>query len=287
MVATKPLRLLIQGGTGNQLMQVTLARFASEITGRKLVVYRTLLDSTLRAARGVTERYLTTIISSLSIIDQAPFHGWIYARLTRRLNIFNFLTICDNDIIEFGVSGAIENKSDAEFIISHATTPELFSPRFNKMWQDIYHELPRAESLDGLGVHLRRGDYLNPDSGFMPLPLDYYKRAIKRVFEELPELGRRVVLFSDDPQWGRVYLNDPSWELQIAIGTAEEDLAAMAGMEALVISNSSFSAVAAHLGESFGTLKVVICPDQWLSDPNRKALGDLRKHSWISLPIQA
>ena len=102
----------------------------------------------------------------------------------------------------------------------------------------------------------------------------------------MPQLERRIVLFSDDPDWGRAHLNDSSWELEIASGTPEEDLAAMAAMRALVISNSSLSAIAAHLGESFGELQLVICPDQWLSDPERKALGDLRKPSWISLPIQ-
>ena len=135
-------------------------------------------------------------------------------------------------------------------------------------------------------MHLRRGDYLNPSSGFMALPQGYYRRAIQRIFEEMPQLERRIVLFSDEPDWGQAHLNDPSWELEIARGTPERDLAAMAAMQALVISNSSLSAIAAHLGESFGGLQLVICPDQWLSDPERKALGDLRKPSWISLPIQ-
>ena len=120
----------------------------------------------------------------------------------------------------------------------------------------------------------------------MALPLGYYRRGIQRIFEEMPHLKRRIVLFSDDPDWGKAHLNDSSWELEITKGTPEEDLAAMAAMRALVISNSSLSAIAAHLGESFGGLQLVICPDQWLSDPERKDLGDLRKPSWISLPIQ-
>ena len=120
----------------------------------------------------------------------------------------------------------------------------------------------------------------------MALPLGYYRGGIQRIFEEMPQLERRIVLFSDEPNWGQAHLSDSSWELKIASGTPEEDLAAMAAMQALVISNSSLSAIAAHLGESFGEMQLVICPDQWLSDPSRKALGDLRKPSWISLPIQ-
>ena len=121
----------------------------------------------------------------------------------------------------------------------------------------------------------------------MALPLDYYRRAIQRVFGQMPQLERRILLFSDDPDWGLAHLRHPSWQLEIASGTPEEDLAAMAAMRALVISNSSLSAIAAHLGESFGALQLVICPDQWLSDPSRKALGDLRKPSWVTLTIQS
>ena len=101
----------------------------------------------------------------------------------------------------------------------------------------------------------------------MALPLGYYRRGIQRIFEEMPQLERRIVLFSDEPDWGQAHLNDPSWELEIASGTPEKDLAAMAAMRALVISNSSLSAIAAHLGESFRALQLVICPDQWLSNP--------------------
>ena len=103
----------------------------------------------------------------------------------------------------------------------------------------------------------------------------------------MPQLERRILLFSDDPDWGQAHLSDPSWQLEAASGTPEEDLAAMAAMRALVISNSSLSAIAAHLGETFGALHLVVCPDQWLSDPSRKALGDLRKPSWVTLSIQS
>ena len=120
----------------------------------------------------------------------------------------------------------------------------------------------------------------------MALPLDYFQRAIALIFEQRPHLERRVQLFSDDPEWGQAHLTSPDWHLEISTGTPEEDLASMAAMQALVISNSSLSAVAAHLGECFGRLDLVICPDQWLSDPSRKALGDLRKPGWITLPIQ-
>lgn len=283
----KPLRVLLQGGTGNQLMQLVFARFAAEKTERKAIVYKTLLESNLRNTRGVTNRNLSTIIPKISIIGKTPFHKWIFARLLRRLSIFKSLVISDRGLVKTDIVNVVHQGKDAEFIITHATSPELFSSRFRSLWKEVYDELPKSMSPTSFGLHIRRGDYLKGTSGFVSLPLDYYRRAIEHVFEQLPNLERRIMLFSDDPGWGQVNLKDSRWELEIASGTPEEDLAAMAAMRALVISNSSLSAVAAHLGESFGQLQLVICPNQWLSNPERKALGDLRKPSWISLPIQA
>ena len=282
----RAIRLLLQGGTGNQLMQMVIARFAAQALDKRLIIYQTLLGSFTRKLRGITLRESSRMILELATINKTPLHRWIHARMARRMGIFNGLIISDKDLLARDIEATISIKSDAMLIITHGTTPKAFKATFKEFWRDIYSALPKVQPRNCIGLHLRRGDYLNPASGFMTLPLDYYRRAIQRSFEQMPQLERRIVLFSDDPDWGQAHLSDSSWVLEIASGTPEEDLAAMAAMPALVISNSSLSAIAAHLGESFGEMQLVICPDQWLSAPNRKALGDLRKPSWISLPIQ-
>ena len=277
----KKLDLLIQGGLGNQLLQWVLASTLAARQERRLRIDDTLMCSWSRTKRGLSQRQLSPLLGPADKI----WHHWILARAYRRLRPLNRSTLTDAQLLTAGSSEELLALSPDQ-VITHGTTPLLFETPFQEAWLDIYRGLPQVRAQGGLGVHLRRGDYLNPASGFMALPPSYYRRAIHRVFEQMPQLERRIVLFSDDPDWGQAHLNDPSWDLEIASGTPEEDLAAMAAMRALVISNSSLSAIAAHLGESFGEMQLVICPDQWLSDPNRKALGDLRKPSWISLPIQ-
>ena len=281
MANSTPLQLLIQGGLGNQLLQWVLARTLATQRQRELRIDNTLMRSWSRAQRGLSQREISPVLGPA---DKA-WHHWLLARAHRRLSPLDRSTLTDAQLLAAGSSEELLALTP-DRLITHGTTPLLFEAPFQDAWREVHRRLPRVRAQAGLGVHLRRGDYLNPASGFMALPLGYYHRAIQQVFERMPQLEGRIVLFSDDPAWGQANLSDTSWKLQIASGTPEEDLAAMATMRALVISNSSLSAIAAHLGESFGGLQLVICPDQWLSNPERKALGDLRKPSWISLPIQ-
>ena len=281
MANSTPLQLLIQGGLGNQLLQWVLATTLATRQERELRIDCTLMHSWSRAKRGLSQRQISPL---LGLADKV-WHHWLLVRAVRRLHPLDRSTLTDAQLLAAGTSEELLALTPNR-LITHGTTPLLFESSFEEAWLDIHRRLPQVQTKAGLGLHLRRGDYLNPSSGFMALPLGYYRRGIQRIFEQMPHLERRIVLFSDDPAWGQVHLQDSSWELGIAGGTPEEDLAAMAAMQALVISNSSLSAIAAHLGESFGGLQLVICPDQWLSDPERKALGDLRKPNWISLPIQ-
>ena len=282
MANSKPLGLLIQGGLGNQLLQWVLASTLASRQQRPLQLDSTLLRSWSRAKRGLTQRQISPLLGRA----QRAWHHWLLTRTRRRLWPLDPLTLTDAQLLALETSEELSALAPDQ-LITHGTTPLLFAEPFQSAWQDIHQRLPNVPTQAGIGLHLRRGDYLNPASGFMALPLDYYRRAIQRVFGQMPQLERRILLFSDDPDWGLAHLRHPSWQLEIARGTPEEDLAAMAAMRALVISNSSLSAIAAHLGESFGALQLVICPDQWLSDPSRKALGDLRKPSWVTLTIQS
>ena len=281
MANSTPLQLLIQGGLGNQLLQWVLATTLAARQERELRIDGTLMRSWSRSRRGLSQRQISPLVGPADKV----WHHWLLARAHRRLRPLNRSTLTDAQLLAVGTSEELLALTP-DRLITHGTTQLLFDTPFQEAWNEIHRRLPQVSAQAGLGLHLRRGDYLNPSSGFMALPQGYYRRAIQRIFEEMPQLERRIVLFSDEPDWGQAHLNDPSWELEIARGTPERDLAAMAAMQALVISNSSLSAIAAHLGESFGEMQWVICPDQWLSNPERKALGDLRKLSWLSLPIQ-
>jgi hypothetical protein len=146
-----------------------------------------------------------------------------------------------------------------------------------------------------VALHARRGDYLLPRSGFIPLAPSYYRRALGVVEAALGlsapadggngegQAGRPPLhVFTDDPAWCRAHLGGLGWELRIAAGSPEQDLARLASARALVISNSSFSAVAAHLARLRDPATVVVCPDRWLLEEDGR-LGDLRGTDWLTV----
>jgi len=282
---SRALTLLLQGGLGNQLLQLALARTLAAHHQCRLRVDATLLNSLSRQKRGLTKRSLEPWLAAQIVIRPTEWHHWLMARLRRRLNPLNRQILTDQQLFQANSAKELLQAPCPKMVISHGTSPLLFSKPFEATWAEIYEQLPDTQPMAAVGIHLRRGDYLNPASGFIPLSPKYYKQALKLLFRRQPRLERRVQLFSDEPAWGIRHLSSPDWQLELQEGSPEHDLAAMSRMRALIISNSSLSAIAAHLGESFGILQLVICPDQWLLDPNRPLLGDLRKPLWISVPI--
>jgi len=262
-----------------------LARTLAAHAERPLQVDTTLLQSQSRLQRGLTQRTLEAWLASQLPVSPPVWHHWLGARLQRRLVPLHGQILTDPQLVQANSAKELLQAPFPDLVISHGTSPLLLDKPFQEAWAEIHQQLPKTEPLAAVGLHLRRGDYLNKPSGFMPLPLSYYRKALELVFARQPELPRRVQLFSDEPNWGMEHLSSAHWQLELQEGSPEQDLAAMSRMRGLVISNSSLSAIAAHLGESFGSMEIVVCPEQWLRDPSRPVLGDLRKPSWISLSI--
>jgi hypothetical protein len=96
--------------------------------------------------------------------------------------------------------------------------------------------------LDALGMHIRRGDYL--DSGhYMDLPASYYHSGALRMIREHPGAFREIILFSDDPTWCEQELL-PHLQgilpVRIFTGGAHEALREMKSTRGMIIANSTF-----------------------------------------------
>jgi hypothetical protein len=139
-------------------------------------------------------------------------------------------------------------------------------------------ELARSER--SVGLHVRRGDFVNLNDASQVHGLcsvDYYRRAISLVRDRCPEC--RFLVFSDDPQWARAELPlDPS-AVFVAGNDAnpEQDLALMSACKHHIIANSSFSWWAGWLGYSPDQL--VIAPAPWYASPKLDA-RDLAVARW-------
>jgi hypothetical protein len=118
------------------------------------------------------------------------------------------------------------------------------------------------ESKNAVSVHIRRGDYTNPDSGFYCLPLSYYQEALAHLEKEFGDLS--IFVFSDDIEWAKSNLRDYTNIKFVSHndgGTAHEDLRLMSACKFNIIANSSLSWWGAYLNTH--TDKKVFAPKKW------------------------
>ena len=111
------------------------------------------------------------------------------------------------------------------------------------------------DNKNSLGIHVRRGDYVNHPR-FVNLGMDYYHKAMKMV------KGKRVYVFSDDLNWCKknfpqefVYVDYPDY---ICFDMLKR-------CTSKIIANSTFSWWAAYLGGGN-----IVAPSGWFHDPAKQ-----------------
>lgn len=131
----------------------------------------------------------------------------------------------------------------------------------------IKHWMKQLKQSDNaVSVHIRRGDYLNTSDMYGNIcTLDYYKRAMKEIAQEIDQPV--YYIFSNDDAWVReqfegeniVFISQKEFE------SYENwyDLLLMSCCRGNIIANSSFSWWAAWLNAHKD--KIVIAPDKWLN----------------------
>lgn len=137
------------------------------------------------------------------------------------------------------------------------------------------------EDSDSVGVHIRRGDYLQ-DPDFRGIcELDYYKKGIAEI--EKDGLKHTFYIFSNDMKWCQQNIcpllnkHDVVMVKENVGGKSCWDMHLMTHCKDLIIANSSFSWWAAFLNNRGGR---IIAPSKWV---NRDAQYDIWAEEWIKL----
>ena len=141
--------------------------------------------------------------------------------------------------------------------------------------------LGQAEGRTTIGVHVRRGDYLESEDLGGVCGEAYYRRAIAYLSEGA---SRPLVLFfSDDLEWCRSHLAAGldavfvDWNRGV---DSWKDLRLMTRCDRLAISNSSFGWWGARLG--LDKARPVAAPDRWYGG-HTKDNKDVAMPSWTRL----
>lgn len=142
--------------------------------------------------------------------------------------------------------------------------------------------LAKIKSCNAVGVHIRRGDYLNPKGPFVYLDLDYYERAMSYIAKKVE--NPHFFIFSNDPEWVKANLKAP-YPLTIVDINGEKtgyfDLELMRNCRHNIIANSSFSWWGAYLNET--PEKIVVAPKQWFKPDAMEYSEDIVPEEWIKM----
>ena len=139
------------------------------------------------------------------------------------------------------------------------------------------------EKNNSISMHIRRGDYLEPQNKlFQVCTIDYYKNAIN--FIEQHVINPKYYIFSNDIPWCKENL-----KLQNAVyvdwntgADSYKDMQLMSYCKHNIIANSSFSWWGAWLNNNPD--KIVCVPEKWFDLPDCET-KDVCPDEWIRIKI--
>ena len=136
-------------------------------------------------------------------------------------------------------------------------------------------------SCNSVGIHIRRGDYLNHKDFKGICDLDYYKRALKALVVDSKEYC--FYIFSNDIPWCKKNIQPLINEHRVIYVTENRaqdsfwDMYLMSKCRNLIIANSSFSWWGAFLNN---VAQYVYVPKKWI---NRKNNIEIYDPKWIKI----
>lgn len=141
-------------------------------------------------------------------------------------------------------------------INAHMQSPKFFSHCIDKV-RECFRFKNEPEQTDHVAVHYRAGDYQDDENAYHPrCSKEYYHEAMKQF-----PVGTKFMLFSDDLQAAHDRLGLTGEVNKDASNSSIKEFAIMKRCRHFITANSSYSLMAAILGEAPD--KKIICPARW------------------------
>ncbi|MFN7882729.1 MAG: hypothetical protein ACK5PF_06915, partial [bacterium] len=155
--------LLLQGGLGNQMLQLVLAESLAKALGRRLVGSLVLMESRSRRLRGLTVRALSPLVRGRLPLRPGPWHRHLAPRLAARLGEPRAAGVLTDRLLVEAAGGPslLERLGWVRVIHSHATHPALFGAEFPVSSQATLEALGACwrGTAGEVAMHVRRTDY--------------------------------------------------------------------------------------------------------------------------------
>jgi hypothetical protein len=241
-----------------------------------------------------------TIASIIGIADKSgqPFGFPEWKNYDNRLfggEVTNFSEVFENPlpdlrgITDFNEYGYFWGYRDIKLPIghwsinAHLQSPKFFEDSIDKVrhYFTMKNEIRHDPSMNNLcAVHYRAGDYIDDLEAYHPRqPMEYYLKAMSMMPEDTV-----FIAYSDDLEAFYKLLKDAGCHHRFRISRGNEtyldDFRSMKACKNFIIANSSFSAMAAILGDH--PEKKVVAPKLWFGKAaNGLPSDDIYDKNWI------
>ncbi len=251
----KTCTVLVHGGLGNQLFQIAMGIQYACKNNMKLQL------GTM--GNNVRPYYWGSLLQHYSRIVTSNITGKVYKESS-----FSYSEIpsFDSDVILNGYFQSSKYfKSIRRYVRNLVCLP------------DISGVLAKYRPITDktVFVHARRGDYLNAIAYHGILGEDYYRAAVSKICELVPDA--QFIVSSDDPQFWK---ETPIFT-DLSVEHIDEDdittFAIMTRAKNFIIANSSFSWWGSVIADSAN----VVAPRNWFGPNGPKDTADIYEPSWV------
>lgn len=272
----RKIKILLNGGLGNQLFQVL---------------------------HGLNERELSNnVFINTSLLRSSFFQKFILRRTVREINVnkFEYPLSCDTNsflydvfvcffifpilriIGRFGFDGfsffGVRYKYGYWHDIKQSEINNISKIKFDesKISEEVLMVKKEYSLLsdDVAFIHIRRGDYVKLSHIYNNLSMDYY-------ISSLVSLGvSKCIIFTDDHEFVKNNINDNlniDFIFSDSRNTAIDDMYLMSSFKKGVIANSTFSWWAASINDDGS--KIIIGPKNWFVD--KSIVQPPYRNNWI------
>ena len=264
------IRVILQGGLGNQMFEYAAAYAAARRAGQPLVLDSSFFE--IYAGREWCRPYELGIFRlhegsafvsrhRLEVKLLPKIAQWCRKHRVPRLGKYVFLPEGLGDrknMVLFGYFPDYHVFDDCREELLQAFE---FRGKANTINLELLNSIGACESV---AVHIRRGDYLNNTNAgvFWHPTVDWYREAIEAVSKQLQNV--RLFFFSDDIAWVKEQFSNMTNAVFVDVNHGKEafnDLRLMSRCKHNIIANSTFSWWAAWLNENPD--KMVIAPAKY------------------------
>lgn len=260
----------LEGGLGNQLFQYAFAKKISHENNCDLTLDNgiTLIQNETRRATLLNFNINCKLISldaNLSLFPKAALEkngltNFEIIKENKKLDIFDLISQIPKSTYFIGWWQSYKYFDSIQEILKNEIYPrDPISSEFidAKNWIESKN--------DTVAIHVRRGDFINPDFGI--LPKSYYLESIKLIKSKVQ--NPEILFFSDDAFWVNSelasefegYIVSNKWHLKDF-----EELALMSLCDHHIIANSSFSWWGCWLKKN--DQGISIRPSKWFAKTN-------------------